>query len=350
MITEQQKKLIDKYLEGRTSKEEVEKIDSLFADNEDNVGLKELVLERYKHFFEGKAPEDYHLLHILDKVHHQINLERKNKLDLSNGNFFKWYKLVAAVLFIPLLIAGSLIFSKYYYGEEKSITESATQQTIFAPYGSRIKFSLPDGTEGWLNSGSSITYNLPFTTKRILSANGEVWLNVKKDNSHPFTVKGDKSTVTVLGTKFNFSDYPENNYTEVVLEEGSVQFYTPGISEAIKIKPNERLTLANNSINIEKTDVSKFVLWKEGKLVFRGDNMTEVTRRIERWYNVNVEIVDKELESYTFRGIFQDDSLEEVFRYLSMTSPMKYQIIGRKILDNGTIQKEKVLLFSKENF
>jgi hypothetical protein len=37
--------------------------------------------------------------------------------------------------------------------------------------------------------------------------------------------------------------------------------------------------------------------------------MNEVARRIERWYNVDVFLVDKELESYVIRGIFQDDSL-----------------------------------------
>jgi hypothetical protein len=53
------------------------------------------------------------------------------------------------------------------------------------------------------------------------------------------------------------------------------------------------------------------------------------------------------LEKYVFRGTFQDDSLEEVLRYLSMTSPIRYRIIDRKQLDDGTIQKKKVILYKK---
>ena len=114
------------------------------------------------------------------------------------------------------------------------------------------------------------------------------------------------------------------------------------------MKPEERLILNDGTINISVTDVSKYSAWKEGKIVFRGDPMDEVARRIERWYNVEVELVDKELKNYVFRGTFQDDSLEEVLRFLSMTSPIEYQIIDRQLQDNGTVQKKKILLYMKK--
>ena len=93
------------------------------------------------------------------------------------------------------------------------------------------------------------------------------------------------------------------------------------------------------------TDPSKFTAWVEGKLVFRGDPMAEVARRIERWYNVEVRLADKRIEQYVFRGTFEDDSLEDVLRVLSMTSPLKYKITDRKLLDNGTYLKGQVLLY-----
>ena len=62
---------------------------------------------------------------------------------------------------------------------------------------------------------------------------------------------------------------------------------------------------------------------------------------------MEVEVVDDELKKYSIRGIFQEDSLEEVIQYLSMTSPIRYRIIERKQLEDGTIQKKKVLLYKK---
>ncbi len=115
------------------------------------------------------------------------------------------------------------------------------------------------------------------------------------------------------------------------------------------MKSDERLVFRNGVVNIEKTVASKYSAWIDGKLVFRDDPMTEVVRRIERWYNVNIELVDKELEKYVFVGTFQDDSLEEVLRYISMTSPIRYRILDRKILDDGTFQKQKILMYCKNS-
>jgi ferric-dicitrate binding protein FerR (iron transport regulator) len=78
--------------------------------------------------------------------------------------------------------------------------------------------------------------------------------------------------------------------------------------------------------------------------VFRGDQMSEVARRIERWYNVKVELSDKQLEKYTFRATFIDDSLEDVLRFLSMTSPIKYTVIPSTLLSDGTYEKEKAII------
>ena len=60
-----------------------------------------------------------------------------------------------------------------------------------------------------------------------------------------------------------------------------------------------------------------------------------------------VEIMDKDLENDVIRGTFQDDSLSEVLRLLSMTSPIRYKIMERKTLPDGSFEKGKVLLNRK---
>jgi len=58
-------------------------------------------------------------------------------------------------------------------------------------------------------------------------------------------------------------------------------------------------------------------------------------------------LADKELERFSFRATFEDDSLEEVLTLLSMTSPIQYKIIPRELNSNGTYQKQRVILFKK---
>lgn len=346
MINKTDIEKLERFSRGMVDAEEEKYIYSFFAKNEGNGEFKQYLQKDFNEYLENNPNENHNLSYLLDRIHHTIHNNENHKKDTAAKRIYRWYSVAAAVLLIPILIAGGIWFAEQNQ-KEPILAEIPVTSTLFAPLGSRIGFSLPDGTKGWLNSGSSLEYQLPFNSNRQVAVLGEAYFDVAHDANHPFEIAVGDSKIKVLGTKFNLNAYLEEKYVEVVLEEGKIEFSTPGLLSGIEMKPNERLVLSDGVVNINITDASKFVAWKEGKLVFRGDQMTEVARRIERWYNVDVELVDEELENYVFRGTFQDDSLEEVFRYLSMTSPIRYRIIDRKLLDDGTIQKKKVLLYKK---
>jgi transmembrane sensor len=134
---------------------------------------------------------------------------------------------------------------------------------------------------------------------------------------------------------------------QVVLEEGKVSYKNQEVSEEFAMLPSERLIFKDGNISKSVTDPAKYKAWTEGKLVFRGDPMAEVARRIERWYNVEVTIADKGLNKYSFRGIFLDDTLDDVLRFLSMTSPIRYSISPREMMPDGTYKKEEVTIYLK---
>jgi ferric-dicitrate binding protein FerR (iron transport regulator) len=102
-------------------------------------------------------------------------------------------------------------------------------------------------------------------------------------------------------------------------------------------------------VDVTITDPAKYLAWTQGMLVFRGDNMAEVARRIERWYNVKVILEDRDLDSYSFRATFEDDSLEEVLRLLGRTSPIDYKIAPRVMKSDGTLEKVIVSLHKRDN-
>ncbi len=347
MINKIDIKRLQRFSKGLSDAEEEKYIYKLFAENEENKDFEQHIQEEFNEYLINNPEENHNLTYLLDRIHHKINKNAYFKKDTVVRRIYRWYSVAAAVLLIPILIAGGIWFTGQNK-QESILAESPITSTLFAPLGSRISFSLPDGTKGWLNSGSSLEYQLPFSNNRQIAILGEAWFDVAHDDAHPFEITAGNSKIKVLGTKFNLNAYPEEKYLEVVLEQGKVEFSTPGITSGIEMKPNERLVFSNGAVNINVTDTYKFGAWKEGKLVFQGDPMKEVERRIERWYNIDIELVDKELEKYVFRGTFQDNSLEEVLHYLSMTSPIRYRIVDRKLLDDGTIQKKKVLLYKKK--
>nr|WP_319399534.1 FecR domain-containing protein [uncultured Carboxylicivirga sp.] len=347
MKTKIDKSILEKFTRNELVYKEAQVVKDSLANGENDNELKKLVQANFEKFISNNIEKPEDVSHILDRIHHKINSSRFQKENQFKSRFLKWYSKAAAILLIPLLMAaGAKLYVDYKQAIKTQIQQPLTAKVI-APLGSRVSFTLPDGTNGFLNSGSTIEYQVPFAYNRKVNIEGEAWFNVKHDPSHPFEVSSGHSKIKVLGTQFNCNADLENHYMEVILEEGKVEFSTSGLKKNIIMKPNERLLLSDNVLNVNEVDASKYTAWKEGKLVFKSDPMQEVVSRMEKWYNIDIEIVDKELQEYVFRGTFQDDTFEEVFKYLSITSPIKYKIIDRQLQNDGTITPTKVMLFKK---
>jgi ferric-dicitrate binding protein FerR (iron transport regulator) len=343
MLNPLETELLRRYLEGDANSLETEWIENLFAKRGQDPELQRLVLESWNAMPDNaEIPMDP----LLPRVHNIIRLQQLEKRESIKNRFIYFYSRIAAVLLIPVLFA--LLWLNFFQKPATDVmVENGVTSTILAPLGSRVEFKLPDGTTGFLNSGSSLSYSTPFTSARKVKLEGEAWFDVYKDIHHPFSIEMGKSWVNVLGTSFNVSAYQDEKIIEVVLAEGSVEFSPNPSTPAVVLKPSERLVFNGEKITIEKTDPAKFRGWTGGKLIFRGDNMAEVARRLERWYNIEVEIADKALDGYIFRATFEDDSLQEVLRLLSMTSPIRYKVTPRQALDDGTWEKEKVTLYKR---
>lgn len=344
MLKQEEIEKIERYIIGLADDKEKTFVESLFSNGEYNSLLRHHLEKDWDLMLRESSPVDFNLDHLLDYVHHIIRknetIERRKPLQ----KFIRVYMKAAAILLIPLLITGGLVYS--YLGFPGIIsTDRQVSSTIYAPLGARVSFNLPDGTTGMLNSGSKLTYTLPFNNNRYINLEGEAWFEVNHDENHPFEIRAGNSTVKVLGTSFNLSAYQAENYIEVVLQKGKVEFHDKKGDKDVTLLPSERLVFQDGNISKSVIDPAKYYAWTEGKLVFRGDLMDEVARRIERWYNVKIELADRKLEKYSFRATFEDDKLEDVLRYLSMTSPIKYKITPREMMSDGTYKKEVVTIY-----
>jgi transmembrane sensor len=347
MLKQEEIEKIEKYIRGVSTDKEKRYVESLFSDGVHNANLRHLLEKDWNVLLSDGSLSDVNLTHLLDRIHHQIRINETLKRQKPLRKFMRIYMRAAAILLLPLLIAGVLVYS-FLGKNDKILTDRPVISMIIAPMGSRVSFNLPDGSSGMLNSGSRLSYSLPFSSNRKVILDGEAWFDINHDESHPFEISAGNSNVKVLGTSFNISAYPSESYVEVVLQQGKVEFQGRSSDKKITMVPSERLVFQDGNITKTITDPAKYYAWTQGKLVFRGDPMAEVARRIERWYNIDVELADRELEKYSFRATFEDDKLEEVLRLLSMTSPIRYQVTPRKLLADGTYEREKVTIHIKK--
>jgi len=219
---------------------------------------------------------------------------------------------------------------------------------INAPAWTRAQFSLPDGTNGWLNSNSSVKYSGDFTYNREVVLDGEAFFDVKKDDKRPFKVSTDEIIVTVIGTRFNIASYENEKSIEVVLEEGRLSVNNKEMNKSYSMKPNDCIIYNKklDDLTIEVVEPETYSSWTNGKLVFRNDSLDVIARRLERWYNIAVEVRGSMTNQPRLRATFIDENLEEVLKLLKLSLPITYEINPPQIKIDGTYSKTKVIITS----
>ncbi|WP_163323330.1 FecR family protein [Draconibacterium mangrovi] len=329
--------ILKRYFKGKYSRKDFLAIKSIFEKPEKREEIVDMLQNHWFDYNNEPLPEG-NVNHVLDKIHHQINLEKRREIFTG---FIGTFQRIAAILIIPLILTFLVVF---YYQSNKPV-ESALAE-IQCPMGVRTKFILPDGTTGFLNSGSTLEYPVLFAKNRNVKLSGEAYFEVAHDKAHPFVVKTSNLSTKVLGTQFNVIAYESENREEVVLQEGSVEVYSNQGDKLETLQPDQKLVLNTETgqHNKDNVEASQFVSWTEGKLVFRNESMELVIQRLARWYNVEIEVEDSELLSYAFRATFIDESLDEVLKLMALTAPIKYREEKRETTNDGTYNKKKIII------
>jgi len=258
-----------------------------------------------------------------------------------------------------LILAMTLGFLfNYLLGANNLIdgTSETVYQEVRASYGTRTKLLLADGSTVWLNSGSTLRFPINFDNaeERVVELNGEGYFDVTKNESKPFIVNTSGLDVKVYGTSFNVSAYDEYDSMEVALVEGKVslvQGERGDRKELMVLKPNDVVECNISEKRLSRSSdskMNKYTAWRDGKIIFYGDPIEKVVSRLEKWYNVDIEIKDKALQDYRFTATFNDETLEQVLKLLSLSSPMEYKIVPSEKLKDDGFSSRRVILSTKK--
>ncbi|MBR1926688.1 MAG: FecR domain-containing protein [Bacteroidales bacterium] len=229
----------------------------------------------------------------------------------------------AAVRVAPLLLAVVLAAGIFYLPPRTSALEgdSLPYLTTSAPAGHMAACVLPDGTEVKLNANSKLTYPALFGDERKVYLEGEAFFDVTSDKSCPFIVSTDKLEVKALGTKFNISDYKNDNFV-VSLLEGSVFLYQDGMEETgLYLNPNEQLVESEGGY-VKKMFVQDPAMWVNGFYSFNNNTMEYILSKLELYYDVRIVVLNGPLLNKTYTGKFrQTDGAREILRIMSRIYP-----------------------------
>lgn len=260
---------------------------------------------------------------------------KRTGLDQSGKQSYKWYR-TWSVAAVAIVLLGLITVTAYWQGS-RQIQSNFSDIVVEAPLGSKTKLTLPDGSTVWLNAGSKMVYSQGFgVSDRKLAFQGEGYFEVEKNDEMPFLVQTHDVNVTVVGTKFNFRNYPEDEEAVVELLEGKVALENQLKEEAVRyLSPNEKMVLhkATGEMDITSAKVKEATLWTENILLFDEDLLPDIVRELERSYHVQIEIENEDLKQTRFYGQFNqlEQNIYDVLDMLSETGKLKYHEEGKVI-------------------
>lgn len=216
------------------------------------------------------------------------------------------YAAAAAVL----LIGGS---AAWYFGRAKAVTLATVPGQV-------IKKALPDGSTVWLNDNSEVEYHTNFAHERTIELKrGEAFFQVKKDASHPFTVRSEEVNTTVKGTSFSVKMFGEAGNIKVSVVTGKVLVYKQQDTLGYLL-PGQRLRFIKqlNKSVIDTVQTAEANGWTQGELLLQNASLSEVIQWLRNHYNITIQNRRNIDAGNYYVQVKRDISLQEMINILNL--------------------------------
>ncbi|MFV0272370.1 MAG: FecR family protein [Macellibacteroides fermentans] len=195
---------------------------------------------------------------------------------------------------------------------------------------------LPDGSRIWLNKGTKIEYNQQFGIKnRNVLLNGEAYFEVAKNKELAFVVKTKSIDVTALGTSFNVNAYDDGNEVTTTLYTGKVNVQSTLTGYKTILNPFEVAVFSKTKDKITTyvfTGPDKPV-WMEPEFRFDMLPLIDITKQLERNYNVVFVYRNQKIKHLKFSGTFdRGEKLDEILRVIKINTNIDYAIKNDSVI------------------
>ncbi|MBQ8501732.1 MAG: DUF4974 domain-containing protein [Bacteroides sp.] len=202
---------------------------------------------------------------------------------------------------------------------------------LTCPLGVKSTLTLPDGTSVLMNGGTRLSYQAEEfgEEERRVWIDGEAFFDVVRNEEAPFIVHGGSTQVRVLGTRFNVESYESDECVKVTLESGRVSMTVDNVAGECLLAPGQQAVYNKQAHKLQRhtADVSEALAWCNDKMVFTDTPLDEIARKLERRFNIRIEIQTEALKQVRYNGAFTaNDNWQRILSMLAMMdSRIEYQ-------------------------
>lgn len=324
------KKLLEKYIEGNLNKYEFQKVSS-FLKNGLHSEIWEEVVNDQSLPDPGDRLDDISRYNLLNRIIHS-----------NRKSFNRWVRVQSVINYAAVLVM-ILGLSWSLYHHQSQLQDDLPLDVAFVEKnngkGRKTTFNLPDGTIVKLNSSSKLKFPLYFSgNKREVVLEGEAFFEVVRDESTPFVIRSGNIKTTVLGTSFNIKAHQGSDNIQVAVVSGKVK--VESLSKNSEARNQKSVLLTQNKKAVyEKNKASltisileeEDIAWKDGIILFKHANETDVVRKLEEWYNVQFSIENQGNENWDLTAKFKNETLEHILKVVGHQIGFTFNIEEKKV-------------------
>lgn len=188
---------------------------------------------------------------------------------------------------------------------------------------------LPDGTRAWLNKHSSLSYYARNNDSiRKVTLEGEAYFDVVKSKHRPFIVSVGRTSIRVLGTRFNVRQNKLHGKIEAVLLSGKIELLDGHMRELAVLHPNSLAVVDKAGVVVqEDINAGDYIAWIKGVQVFQNQTIADIAVRIKERFDVKVILSGHLDPGRSYRCVFSEkQKLKDVAGMLEYIAPVQCSI------------------------
>ena len=321
-------KLIEKYLEGKCTQEEMDLVDSLYA----SVGKNPPFLSANTGEEPTSAAGERILRQIDEHVQRSTGAQVSTRLPL-------WWKYTGIAASIIILIAAAFFF---YSPLENN--QPVAQQTIsseFTSIDNRMTVSrrvtLPDGSLVQMSPGSNIRFaNDNHASSREVYLDGEAYFDVAHDASRAFYVYAGNVITKVLGTSFVVRARGDDGKITVTVKTGKVTVYSRSTAhKKTVITPNHEAIYDQRTDIVATQNVPVARLKEErtnvAEMHCEETPVSDVLLALMKSYDVDIVFRMEDLSGCVLTSSFFEEGLYDRVDVICTAIGATYKVVDRRI-------------------
>ncbi|MCR4339816.1 MAG: DUF4974 domain-containing protein [Gemmatimonadaceae bacterium] len=209
--------------------------------------------------------------------------------------------------------------------------------------GQRAVINLVDGTRVILGPASTLRVpadygriagdTTPFTSlssvgPRTVAIEGEGYFDVAHDAKRAFAVRVGSQLVRDIGTKFVVRAYDLKRPVDVAVTEGVVL-----VADARLGQGDVGRLDATGAVSVQRgVDLRPYTSWTTGRLVFDDTPLIDALPTLERWYDLDITVVDGALYARRLFATFaEDEPASKVLELIALSLNVTVERNGRHV-------------------